>query len=149
MLNVSTVFSTWNKAVKEFALTQMQLGVEIPGYKLVKRKSNRVWLNQEMAGSVVVEFLGDDMYTPRKLKSVKQVEDALKKVNASPESLMAGLWEKPDNGLSMVSESDKRKAVDPPAIADFTPIDNNFNNSSVVDNMFVETTCKKLPNFLD
>ncbi|GAF99507.1 unnamed protein product, partial [marine sediment metagenome] len=45
VMDVADVFATWAKEVKVFAQHQMEVGVKIPGYKLVKRKADRKWIS--------------------------------------------------------------------------------------------------------
>lgn len=108
------MFSKWADDVATFAFLQMQRGVEIPGRKLVKKKSNRVWVEDADVESV----LGDAAFT-KKLVSPAQAEKIIKKNGGSPEAELEGLWEKPDTGLTMALESDRRAAVPCSAAIDF------------------------------
>lgn len=107
ILMVSEVFSTWAKEVKSFAAKSIAEGKTIPGYKLVRGKSDRRWINSENTANYLKPALGANIYT-HKLISPAQAEKALKGTNYS----IDGLWEKPEGSVMIVPESDKRKAID-------------------------------------
>jgi hypothetical protein len=85
-------------------------GEEISGFKLVKAKSNRIWRNENSVINKFRPVLGDSMFGKLKLLSPAQLEklgkDLLKKDELLP------FIDKPDKGLSLVADSDPRKAVD-------------------------------------
>lgn len=117
IMSLAQVFDKWVGEVQGYAQKQMECGMRIPGYKLVKKKSNREWIDEIEAGLRLKGILGDAAYV-QKLLSVKQAEDAIKKLKIVPDPL-AGLWQKPDNGVSIAPESDKRPAVSAPAALEF------------------------------
>ena len=90
-------------AVFALAETKAIQGEVIPGYKLVAKKSNREWAVPEDAEKQLSEQLGEEAFvTTRKLLSPAQAEKLLKDI---PPTI------KPDKGLTLVEESDQRKAV--------------------------------------
>lgn len=117
VMDMAAVFKDWADQVKAFAQHQMELGVQLPGYKLVQKKSNRKWKDELDAAARLTQILGENAYK-KKLLSVAQAEDQLKLIKLKPEEL-AGYWEKPDTGLSIAPESDKRRAVPAPGAMDF------------------------------
>jgi hypothetical protein len=117
VLAVSSVISAWADEVKAYAHGLAERGHKIPGFKLVQKKANRAWLDDVEASSRLEGLLGEAAYE-KKLLSVAKAEAAVKKMKLSPESALAGLWHKPDTGLSFVAETDARKEVlTNPAIA--------------------------------
>ena len=85
----------------------IERGRQFDGYKLVKAKSNRKWTDEKAAAESLTAVLGEGAYA-KKLLSPSQAEKKLKVRNLD---LNPGLVEKPDNGLKLVPESDKRRAV--------------------------------------
>jgi len=118
VMEASDVFKKWAEEAVGYALVQMQNGVEIPGYKLVKRKSNRKWIDDASAENLLNSLIGEEAYN-MKLISPTQAEKKLKKLGHSPE-MIADQWEKPDTGLTLAKDTDRRKEVITGAIADFS-----------------------------
>ena len=126
VLDFSGVLSSWLKAVESYAFNELERGQSIEGYKLVKKRANRKWIDDE---DMIVRKLRDAMgvhpgdtgigliYSELKLKSPAQVEKLIDK------NLVASLCETPDNGNTMVPVSDKRPAVEPTARNDFDVIE--------------------------
>jgi len=108
--------SGWLKSVEAHALTIMSHGTAIPGFKLVKKKANRRWVNEDEAKSALSLYMTDDeMLSPRELKSPAQIEKALKK----PErELIKPLIETPDTGLTIAEESDPRQGISGGSVMD-------------------------------
>ena len=101
------------EAVESFALQQMQLGVEVPGFKLVEGKAHRRWKE----GSIVnlramlrkLKFTAEQ-FSPPKLLSPAQME---KLVGRPLVGKLASYWEQPVGEPSIVPASDKRPALNP------------------------------------
>lgn len=117
VMDLSSAFKDWADAVKAYAQYQMELGVQLPGYKLVQKKSNRKWKDELDAAARLSQILGENAYK-KKLLSVAQAEDALKLIKVKPQELNS-YWVKPDTGLSIAPESDKRPALAAPGAMDF------------------------------
>lgn len=115
-LDLSEVINDWIRSVEAYAEESARRGVQIPGYKLVKKRANRKWVDEKKVEETLAEY-GDQIFEPRYLKSPAQVEKVVGKKNLL---LIDTLCETPDSGLCLVSESDKREAVVPPMISDFT-----------------------------
>jgi hypothetical protein len=81
-------------------------GEEIPGYKLVKKKSYRKWVDE---AQVIKEFeyLGEAIYAEPKLKSPAQLE----KMKVIDKAVLADLIYTPDSDTTLVPDVDKREAV--------------------------------------
>jgi len=108
ILDNTKLIKSFLDAVGKHAYGQAEGGKIPEGYKLVKTKSNRAWIDE----AKVIETFSDmfekeDLYTPGKLKTPAQLEKIVGKED------VAMLTEKPDKGTSLVHESDKRKAVAP------------------------------------
>ena len=101
------------------ALRRARNGDQLPGFKLVRKKANRAWKDKqamkeansgemiqvEFKGAVIEEF-GEDAFEPEKVRSPAQIE----KLEGGKE--FAATWAyKPDLGLTLAAESDKRQEV--------------------------------------
>lgn len=115
VLDFSDIISIWAKGVKEHAKALMESGAVMPGYKLVNARANRKWVDAGQAESALIPTFGDHIYTIRKLKSPAQIE----KLSGIDKKVLAVLWEKPNVGVTIAKDSDKREAVAPSAVDDF------------------------------
>ena len=79
----------------------------IPGWKIVDKKANRVW--NEGAEAAVVDVIGEDAAYTRKFRSPAQVE----KLGKAGKKLAKEYAYKPETGLTLAPESDRRGAVAP------------------------------------
>ena len=121
IISFEPIITDWLKSLKQHAQSLLETGAEVPGFKLVKKKSNRVWANPQDTAGVLCEALGDEMYT-RKLISPAQAEKLIDKKE------IAHLITKPETGNTIAPEADRRQAVSPSAITDFQPISEGENN---------------------
>ena len=99
-------------------------GKEVQGYKMVRKQGNRAWmadLDEKAAVARLTSHYGVDAAklmtdpVPPKLKTGPQVEKLIGK--ALKKEFEGEFLYRPDGGLVMVPESDKRAAVDPTAEA--------------------------------
>jgi hypothetical protein len=97
----------WIKSVGAYALNMLKNGEEIPGYKLVEKRTNRRWVDPDAAMKYLKSrrLKVDERYV-RKPVSPAQAEKVLKAKGgrALPESLV----EKPEGGPALASIEDKR-----------------------------------------
>ncbi len=117
VLESASLLKDWLNSVEYHAQLILESGSAVPGYKLVKKRANRKWIDEE---STVNELnaLGvkdKDMYSAPKLKSPAQME----KIKSVGKELVAKLCETPDTGKTIAPLSDKREAIPPSAISDF------------------------------
>ncbi len=118
VLEGGKVIESWYKNVKAHALDRALAGDKIPGLKLVKGFGDRAWVAEETVVKTMGKKYPGIMTDPTpKLKSVAQVEKALKKEHGlkpkNIDELIKHLYEKPEKGLKLVAESNKAEAVDP------------------------------------
>jgi len=104
VLNAGVIINDWVESVQKFAHSRAETGEKIPGYKLVKKKSNRKWLDDDTVAGKFMEEYGTDIYT-MKLKSPVQLGKIV------PSKELEEFIIKPDTGTSLVLESDRRKEV--------------------------------------
>lgn len=92
------------KALKDEAFVRLQRGTVLPGWKLVPKKANRVL--KDGGAEAAVKKWGDDALTEPELKSPAQLE----KLPGGKEWTAAWAF-KPDAGLSLAPDTDKRESV--------------------------------------
>jgi hypothetical protein len=85
--------------------------VPIPGYKLAQKKSIRKWIPD--APALLETMYGDEAFQEPKILGIPAAEKKFGK------KVVADLWVKPDAGLVLVPDDDRRREVAPPAAADF------------------------------
>lgn len=98
---------SWGNDIKEFALQQALSGVQYEGYKVVEGKSNRKYTDEE-AVAFVVKDNGYDPYE-KKLLGITNMTALLGKKKF--EELLGGLIMKPPGKPTLVSDKDKRPAL--------------------------------------
>lgn len=107
-LVAAPILEQWCKRVREFAYQEAMEGRKPPGYKLVEKRANRSWEDED-AAVPALEILGldeDEMFI-RKLLTPPAAEKLLKAKGADL-SVFNDLVVKASSGLALVPESDKR-----------------------------------------
>jgi hypothetical protein len=97
----------WIKSVRDFAYSEASAGKSVPGWKLVEKRKTRKWTN-EVDATNYLQVYGDQVFEPRSLKSVAQVEKLLSK---SEKSRLEPLITAASTGSVLVPEDDNRPAV--------------------------------------
>lgn len=100
VLEQQQVVETWFKAVREHAFAQLQMGRDVPGFKLVAGRRSRAWTDATKAEKFLKAKLGASAY----VTSLLTVPQAEKLVDV-PEHLIA-VSEPPP---TIAKESDNRK----------------------------------------
>ena len=114
-LNLGEVLKIAHKAARETAFQRAQHGTAIPGWKLVKAKSNRAW--KEGAEELARKKFGDDAFTKPALKSPAQI-DPLPKGEAFTKQHAF----KPETGLQLAPDTDARTEAGPSKKSMFEPV---------------------------
>ena len=113
LLDNIPLIDTFIKAVEAYALTMANKGEEVLGYKLVARKSNRKWKDEDAVvkkfGKGVATKVITEVLSPSQLEAKLKESMKLKEAKAAVEPLTF----KPDTGNVLVPESDPRDAVQP------------------------------------
>lgn len=111
----------WVKSVREFAYREAMHGRVPPRWKLVKKRSNRQWIDDGAAEKALLDYGMDaaDIHTKPKLKSPAQIEKVIGKANKDG---IAHLIHRPDKGAKLVPESEPGEPVDTSPAADFAPV---------------------------
>lgn len=103
ILDGAEMFAIWLSSVKHHAAALIQAGARVPGYHLKQRTTQRRW---KVPREVLEEFLLKlkmkpmEIYTAPKLRSPKQIEDALPKLL---KGAIAEMYERPPGELTLVS----------------------------------------------
>lgn len=106
ILDQADLIESWLKAVKAYAFNEAYNGNEIPGYKLVEGRSNRVITDAEAAAERLEEAGFNDVWKPKELLSMTELEKRVGKKQFG--EILRGLIIKPTGKPVLVPESDKR-----------------------------------------
>ncbi|MCK1226707.1 DUF2800 domain-containing protein [Streptococcus uberis] len=119
ILDHASEIKNWVEAIEAYALTQALQGKEIPGYKIVEGRSNRVITNKEKAAEILKEEGFEDIYKPQELLAMGALEKLVGKTTFS--ELLSDYIDKPQGKPVLVPEKDKRPAINSleQAIKDF------------------------------
>ena len=88
--------------IKKYCFEQACRGVKIPGFKLVRKKANRKWIDEELVSMELDQEYGDVIYAPKQILSPAKLEKIVKKKD------LAEFIITPDTGDTLVPDSDKR-----------------------------------------
>lgn len=114
-LNFAGAIDEWVRAVQAFAQEQAQRGLAIPGYKLVKKRANRQWIDEKKVEEAFSIEYGDEVFN-KKLKSPAQMEKLIGKKGKASVDVFTEI---PETGSVLVPEDDPRPAVGVDAQLDF------------------------------
>ncbi len=92
------------KGMEDETYKRSMNGEEVPYFKLVQKRSDRVWAPEGEAA--LEKAFGDDRYAPQKVLSPAQVDK-----KPGGKSITKRHAYKPDTGLTLAPESDRRAAV--------------------------------------
>jgi len=121
ILDNADMIKDFVKNVEAFMLNRARSGEVVPGYKLVKKKANRKWRDEQEAANVLIGVLPiKALQTEPELKSPAQVEKLLPK---DQRLLVDGLCTIPDTGEVLVPHDDPRPAISNSAALDFEKIE--------------------------
>lgn len=113
----------WAKSVKDFAFREAQEGRVPPGYKLVPKRANRKWRNEEDAEHFLLIELGLSCVEARKdpqLKTPAQIEALLPKEDRKR---LEEIVLKESSGDTLAPVADKRQTSKPAIETEFTKIE--------------------------
>lgn len=101
----------WIKAMYGAAEARLRREGELPGWKYVQKRATRKWGDPERVIATLAEqgFNDEEIYTPRVLKSVAQIEKLVGKTVMA--EALAEVVTKESSGVVMVRASDARPAV--------------------------------------
>ena len=108
----------WAQGVQKYAHKLLMEGGILPDYKLVEGRSQRKWVDDQVAEETLIQMLGDDAFVS-KLVSPAQAEKLLGREKAKE---VTDLWHKPSGRPVLAPESDPRPAVKPEAVDYFSEL---------------------------
>jgi hypothetical protein len=99
------------KSIISYVQTEMEKGVSVPGYKLVRGRSNRKWLDEKKT----IEWLSkntniEELFTS-KLRSPSQFEKEV--ITLKKNEDYKKLFHNPPGKIAIAPETDKREAIEP------------------------------------
>ncbi len=114
----------WIKAVRGEVSRRLDLGAEIPGWKLAQKRAMRRWADKEAAEKFLYESGLDvtDIYEPAEVRSPAQAEKVLKKYGFDPK-VIEPLVTRESSGTTLVREGDPRPKVSSGVGSQFTSLD--------------------------
>jgi hypothetical protein len=127
ILAKADMIDAWIGAVRKEAMDRALRGEVVDGYKLVRKRATRQWVDEKRVIDIAVDNM-IDVWEPRTLMTPPALERAVgnKKLFAS---IFGGVIESVSSGLTLAAADDKREAVDPKtaaaekAIAVFTAVE--------------------------
>jgi len=112
-LSLSYLIEEWISSVRRHAFKLAESGCEIPGFKLVEKKTHRKWINQDSVIEEYEPFFGDQLFK-KALLTPAQLEKVIGKEEVKKHTM------KPKGDLTLVQSIDKRQSTK--AAADFFEI---------------------------
>jgi hypothetical protein len=94
------------KAIKDVALEKLQYGEEIEGYKLVRSRKHKAWINNSEAEVELGKLLGDEAFKKSLITPTQAMKIAKKKGVDIDD-----LWSVPEGDIILAPLSDKRETV--------------------------------------
>lgn len=117
ILEIAPAFIEWFNDVKSFALGQLKQGINIPGFKLVEGRSNRIITDEEKVRQILlsVGLTDKQIMTQPVLLGISKLESLVGKKLFS--ELCKDYIIKPAGNLTLAPESDRRPALNTLQIA--------------------------------
>lgn len=122
-LDMLDMIEDWIKQVRAHEHRMAEMGQPAPGYGLVEKQGREKWKDEEAARAAIAStgLAQDKWLNPGKLRTPKQVRDALKKAKADV-SALADLSETPVGGTNLVKIDVTTRVVKPAVEQHFTAI---------------------------
>jgi len=115
----ASIMMDWLREVESYALTQLEQGNDIPGYKMVAKKTNRRWRDSDAVLRMLARRgLKINERTTRKVIGIPAAEKALKARGIDP-SKLEKFWEKPEGQPKLARTDDPRPELPASVDADF------------------------------
>jgi hypothetical protein len=114
MLANRGLFDRAMKAYEERIADELKQGKQVEGYKLVKGRKNKRWVDETEAFNKLKSWLPLDEVAPRKICSPSQAQKLLgKSISTRKKNTFEELYETPEGELQLAPSTDKRPAVNP------------------------------------
>ncbi len=117
ILPIIDLYKKWSSAVTAYAIDELRQGRPIDGYKLVRGRANRVWIDEEAVQKLLkrLKVKVSDMFT-KKFKSPAACEKLLP---SDKREKLKPFIDKPEGKLQLAKESSKKPAVSIEPAAEF------------------------------
>lgn len=112
------IIETLIKNCEQEVYDRLMEGEDIPGVKLVKKRSKKEWLDERKVIEAFQPTIGEDLFET-KLLSVSKLSKLVKK------GTLDDYFEVVETGLAVAPQSDRRHAVAPDAKKDFEQIESD------------------------
>ena len=112
VLDKKDVIEKWFAAVYDHVRDRLEKGEGFSGYKLVPKRANRKWIDEEKAGTYLQRKLGKRGAYTEKVISPAQAEKALKAAEGDVPSYLENLYEQKSSGYNLAPSDDPREPVD-------------------------------------
>ncbi|WP_438831881.1 DUF2800 domain-containing protein [Streptococcus pluranimalium] len=107
ILDHASGIKKWVESVESYALSQALQGKDVPGYKVVEGRSNRVITDKDKAIDILQDNgFNDEIFKPKELLAMGALEKLIGKTTFA--DLLAEVIDKPQGKPVLVPESDKR-----------------------------------------
>lgn len=120
------MLDSWKRDVEGQIQRELAAGNAVEGFKLVRKRSNRIFINETDAQNRLVLEGGldpEDCFEPQKIKSPAKLEKVRKSTSPNVikpkqlKELIGELTTKPDTGFTVALAHDPREAIDATSIA--------------------------------
>jgi hypothetical protein len=112
----ASIIQDWVSSVKAYALMQLESGKKVEGFKLVKKRANRAWIDESNVIAKLGDIFDTDQIYTKKLKSPAQLEKLVGKQNIEE------LTHKPATGNNIARDYDSRQEQKPQFLEAFEEI---------------------------
>lgn len=121
LLDAADRIGDWMNAVRAYANEQAEAGVTIPNYILVEKEGREKWnegVEANVRASVASVLAEDKFVNPGKLRTPKQVRDALKKAKADAGLIatVSALSATPKTGTNLVRATKTTRSAATPSV---------------------------------
>ncbi len=122
LLDAADLIEDYIKAMRAYWHAQAEMGVEIPDYILVPKQGREKWDSEEAeiaAGKIAMDagIDADKVWNPAKIRTPKQVRDALAKAKANTAlELVKEFSSTPDKGTNLVRADKTTRAAATPTV---------------------------------
>lgn len=115
-MQIVPLLDYWAREVQGYAEKLLERGHHVPGQKLVRKRANRQWLDPDGVEKKLRDkrVKVDDAYT-KKLRSPAQIE----KLPNVGKDWVSKYAHKPEGGLTIAADTDRRPGVLPESLTDF------------------------------
>jgi len=128
VMQFSDRLAKWSKEIAAHIQERAERGEKFEGFKLVRKKSDRAYISKDEAEKVMARFFDRRDFMAEKIIGIPAAEKLIKKhmsnLKQKERDKIIALWHKPEGGLTLAPDSDKRKEID--ITPDFLPEDEIF-----------------------